>query len=544
MSQPASEPPLLKADSIVKRFPGVTALDGVQLDVRRGEVHALVGENGAGKSTLMHILAGVYRPDAGQIDFNGRTNVRIENERAAQDLGVAIVFQERSLFADLSAAENIFAGRQPTLLWGHIRRRRLIEDARRLLERVALPIDPRTRVADLSPAQQQMVEIAKALSLDARLLILDEPTAALTDAETRALFDCINRCRQQGVGVIYISHRLEEMFQIADRVTVLKDGRWQGTFDVADTSPDDLIFRMVGRELAREHLDRTSTAPGRTILQVRHISDRPGARRQSLLDDVSFVAHAGQVTALAALAGAGRTETALAIFGLRRTTGDFIIDGQTINPRTPRDAIAAGIGYLPEDRKEAGLFLDMSVAANIAAAQLDHFGTWWQNDRLRERVALDYRRQLRIATPDVDRAVVQLSGGSQQKVLLARWLLVNPKVLIADEPTRGVDVGAKAEVHALLRELARARRRRHRDLIRLARSARLSRFDRGHARGPRGRSALARRSHRGIHHAAGRARRGGMNNSDRDAQPARSSWPGRLRRLITGATRARSCWRC
>jgi ABC-type sugar transport system ATPase subunit len=450
-----NQPPLLQMRGIVKRFPGVVALDGVQLDVHRGEVHALVGENGAGKSTLMHILAGVYQPDAGEIEFNGQSKITIENERAAQQLGVAIVFQERSLFADLSVAENIFAGRQPALAWGHIRHHQLYADARALLDRVALPIDPRTRVGDLSPAQQQMVEIAKALSLDAQLLILDEPTAALTDFETRALFNCVARCRQQGVGVIYISHRLEEVFQIADRVTVLKDGRWQGTFEVAETSPDDLVLRMVGRELAREHLNRTSAEPGAIRLEVRNLSDRTRSTGRVLLQNVTFTARAGQITALAGLAGAGRTETALAIFGHRATSGDIIVGCAPINPRSPREAIAAGIGYLPEDRKDAGLFLEMSIAANIAAARLDHFGTWWQSDRRRQRVALDYRQSLKIATPDVRRPVVQLSGGNQQKVLLARWLLVNPKVLIADEPTRGVDVGAKAEVHALLRELAR-----------------------------------------------------------------------------------------
>jgi ABC-type sugar transport system ATPase subunit len=450
-----NHPPLLQMRGIVKRFPGVVALDGVQIDVHRGEVHALVGENGAGKSTLMHILAGVYQPDAGEIAFDGQSNITIENERAAQQLGVAIVFQERSLFADLPVAENIFAGRQPAVGWGHIRRGQLYADARALLDRVALSIDPRTRVGDLSPAQQQMIEIAKALSLDAQLLILDEPTAALTDAETRALFNCVARCRQQGVGVIYISHRLEEIFQIADRVTVLKDGRWQGTFDIPETSPDDLVLRMVGRELAREHLDRTSAEAGPIRLEARDLSDRTRSTGRALLQNVSFAARAGQITALSGLAGAGRTETALAIFGHRATSGDIIIDETPINPRSPREAIAAGIGYLPEDRKEAGLFLEMSIAANIAAARLDRFGTWWQSDRRRDDVARDYRQSLKIATPDVHRPVVQLSGGNQQKVLLARWLLVNPKVLIADEPTRGVDVGAKAEVHALLRELAR-----------------------------------------------------------------------------------------
>jgi ABC-type sugar transport system ATPase subunit len=450
---------LLKARAIVKHFPGVKALDGVDLEVCRGEVHALVGENGAGKSTLMHILAGVIAPDAGQIDFAGSENVRITSEHAAQRLGISIVFQERSLFGDLSIAENIFAGRQPTLALGHIDRRRLFAETRRLLERVRLDADPRTPLRRLSPAGQQMVEIAKALSLDAQLLILDEPTAALTDSETQTLFAVISQATREHRAVIYISHRLNEVFQIANRVTILKDGKWQAMRPIDQTSPDDLVRRMVGRELPVDTAVAAS-APRLSnrspILEVRRLSDKQkAAHRRPLLNNISFDAHTGEILAFAGLAGAGRSETALAIFGARKnTTGQIRVDGKATRIRSPRDAVRLGIGYLSEDRKESGLFLSMSLAANIAAANLRRFGNWWLSRRHIRRTATDYRRQLRIASPSIDVPVVHLSGGNQQNALIARWLLLEPKVLIVDEPTRGIDVGVKAEVYTLLRSLA------------------------------------------------------------------------------------------
>ncbi|MEX2142005.1 MAG: sugar ABC transporter ATP-binding protein [Pirellulales bacterium] len=448
---------LLAARGIVKHFPGVKALDCVDLEVRRGEVHALVGENGAGKSTLMHILAGVFPPDGGQIDFAGQENVRIANEHAAQRLGISIVFQERSLFGDLSVAENIFAGRQPTWGWGHVHRRRLWLQTRRLLDRVRLNVDPRIAVNRLSPAQQQMVEIAKALSLDAQLLILDEPTAALTENETRTLFGVIEQSAREGRGIIYISHRLEEVFQIAGRVTVLKDGKWQGTLPIEQTSPDELVTRMVGRELAHSAaIPSNPIASPQPILEVRGLCDRPsGLRDRPLLKDVSFKVDPGEIVAFAGLSGAGRTETALAVFGARHHIRcDIFMNGARACIRTPRDAVRLGVGYLSEDRKESGLFLEMTLAANIAAANLRHFGTWWLSKPRIRQTARQFRERLRIAAPTVDTPIVNLSGGNQQKALIARWLLLEPKVLFVDEPTRGVDVGVKGEVHALLRELA------------------------------------------------------------------------------------------
>jgi ribose transport system ATP-binding protein len=429
-------PPLLAMRGIHKRFPGVHALKGVNLEVRRGEGHALVGENGAGKSTLMHLLAGVYRPDEGRIDFDGREDIRIADEHAAQKLGIAIVFQERSLFNELTVAENIFAARQPINGWGRINRRELFKRTRMLLEQVSMDISADTFVSDLSPAQQQMVEIAKALSLNAKLIIFDEPTAALTETETRALFGVIEGLKARGVGIIYISHRLEEIFEIADRVMVLRDGEQQGTFAISESSPEHLISRMVGRELARCRVGVDSPPAGAVVLEVRDFAG------------VSFTARAGEVLAFAGLAGAGRTEMALALFGARKDSGEIRINGKVVRIESPANAIAAGIGYMPEDRKEAGLFLEMSVAQNIVGARLEHF-------REQDSISEDFRERLRIACRSVRQPVQNLSGGNQQKVVLAKWLLVNPKVLIVDEPTRGVDVGAKAEVHVLLRELAR-----------------------------------------------------------------------------------------
>jgi ABC-type sugar transport system ATPase subunit len=444
---------LLELRNIHKQFPGVHALQGVTFDVRRGEVHALVGENGAGKSTLMHILAGVYAPDKGEIVFDGR-GVKIADERHAQRLGIGIVYQERSLFELLTVAENIFAGGLPANRWGVIDRRQLTDRTRASLAQVGLNLDPSTPVEKLSPAEQQMIEIAKALALEASLLIFDEPTAALTEVETAALVRIIKQLRQRGAGIVYISHRLHEIFEIADRVTVLRDGEHRGTMAVSDTSLDDLVTRMVGRKMQESIYE--NAAADRVRLEVRHLSTLrlpDGARTP--LSDISISARAGEIVGLAGLAGAGRTELALAIFGAGpRDSGDILVDGKRVNVRSPRDAIAAGIGYVPEDRKQAGLFLDMSIADNIAAARLGYFGSWWQRKQQIDAVAADYLNRLKIAAPGVRTTVQQLSGGNQQKVVLSKWLLLNSKVLIINEPTRGIDVGTKGEVHQLLRGLA------------------------------------------------------------------------------------------
>jgi ABC-type sugar transport system ATPase subunit len=448
--------PLLDIKNIAKSFPGVRALKGVSFDVYPGEVHALVGENGAGKSTLMHILAGVYQPDSGSIAVGEQANIHISNEHSAQELGIGIVFQERSLFGMMSVAENIYAGRQPGSSIA-INYRQMRTDARYYLQLVGLgDVDPSTTLSYLSPAEQQMVEIAKVLSLKANIIIFDEPTSALSETETNNLFQVISRLREEGCAVIYISHRLEEIFKIAQRVTVLKDGEFQGTFDVAQTTAQELVARMVGRDI--QIIPHLSTKiPATPILQVKNLSDRITSRDgQVQLRNISFEAYSGQILVFAGLAGAGRTELALSIFGYRPfSSGEILINGQKVSIRSPRDAISHGIGYLSEDRKEIGLFLAMNIAENIAITRLADFGAWWLSDHKRDATADKYRRDLAIAAPSVRKAVQQLSGGNQQKVSLAKWLLLNPNILIVDEPTRGIDVGAKSEVHQLLYRLAR-----------------------------------------------------------------------------------------
>lgn len=455
---PPTAEPLLALHGIEKRFPGVFALRGVDLEVRAGEVHALLGENGAGKSTLMHVLAGVFPPEAGRIDFAGQRNVAFANERAALQAGVALVYQERSLFGPLSVAENIFAGRQPRTRLHRIDYRRLNDDSRRLLKEVGLEVDPQTPLERLSSAQQQLVEVAKALSVQAQLILFDEPTAALAPAESARLFGLIRKLRDAGVGIVYISHRLEEVFALADRATVLKDGQGQGTFPLAELTSQRLINLMVGREL-NPHQPRSDAAPAesRAVLQVRGLGDPlGGAPRKPRLENLSFEIRAGEVVGLAGLVGAGRSETALALFGARPgCTGEILVDGRKVRPRSPAEAIAAGIGYLPEDRKLSGLFLEMSIADNLASAAGKCFGSWVYRGGEQRAKARELCGALRVVCRSPDEPVKNLSGGNQQKVILARWLLANPRVMLVDEPTRGVDVGAKAEIHQLLYEQAR-----------------------------------------------------------------------------------------
>jgi ABC-type sugar transport system ATPase subunit len=449
----AADVPLLSMQAVKKSFNGIEVLKGVDFTVRTGEVHALVGENGAGKSTLMNLLAGVHQPTSGTISFAGRDNLQIPDEKTAQELGISTVFQERSLFAQLNLADNIFAARQP-VRFGHVNQKKLSADTRALLQRVELNWEPNQLVGELSPAQQQLAEIAKALSFNAKLMIFDEPTSSLTDTETRALFRVIRQLREQGVGIVYITHRLEEIFLIADRVSVLKDGEGQGTFNATETNTNELVRRMVGRSLELRHKD--AVAAGNPItFEVRDISDPMNSFRP-LLRNVSLNVRQGEIVGLAGLAGAGRTELALSIFGVRpRGAGEIFLNKERVSIDSPRDAIQAGIGYVAEDRKEGGLFLEMSIAANVAAAKLDAFGSWWMSGRQERKTAEGFRQSLRIVSADVSQPVQRLSGGNQQKVVLAKWLLLNPKVLIVDEPTRGIDIGAKAEVHHLLYQHSR-----------------------------------------------------------------------------------------
>ncbi len=431
-----------------KAFPGVRALDGVGLTVRPGEIHALLGENGAGKSTLGKIVAGVYTADEGTVALDGRVLGRID-ERDAHDAGIGIVHQEGSLVGQLSVAENVFAGRQPKGRFGRIDRRAMNAQAAALIARLGVAIDPRRWVADLSPAEAQVVEIAKCLSRDLKVLILDEPTAALTLTESEKLFDIVRTLARGGVSVVYVSHRLAEIFALCHRVTVLKDGRLVGTEDVAAVAPQDLIRMMVGREV---RLDRAATrgAPGAVVLEARGVAAPPAVR------DMSLTVRAGEIVCLAGLIGAGRSDFCEAVFGLRRiTAGQVALHGAPFRAREPVEAIRAGIGMVPEDRKHAGLFLDMSLRDNLTVAIAGRLTQGLRASRPKaEAVTRRFIDELKIATPSADQVVGNLSGGNQQKVLIAKWLATDPRLLIVDEPTRGVDVGARAEIYRLLRSLA------------------------------------------------------------------------------------------
>jgi ribose transport system ATP-binding protein len=433
---------------IRKIFPGVVALDRVDFDLRAGEVHVLLGENGAGKSTLMKILSGAYGRDAGEIMLDGRP-ITIGSPRAAQMLGIATIYQELSLVPQLTVAENILLGHEPSRA-GIIHRAALREAAKRSLEEVGLAIDPDRRVDRLGLAEQQMVEVAKALFRRARVLVMDEPTSALTGREIERLFAVIRRVTAAGVAVVYISHRMRELAEIGTRVTVLRDGRAVGTFPLAEVSFDALIRLMANRDV-RDHFPRRRSVPGHELLRLEHVS---GAG----VEDVSLTVCRGEIVGLAGLLGAGRTELARIIFGADpHTRGQVIVNGREATLRTPRQAIAAGIGLLPEDRKHQGLVLTQTVSENIGLPNLarwSRFGVL--SDRQERRAAERWVADLRIKTPSVAERVVRLSGGTQQKVVLARWLAADARLLVMDEPTRGVDVGAKIEIYELMNRLTDA----------------------------------------------------------------------------------------
>ena len=443
-----TDAPVLEMHEIRKTFPGVVALDGVDFELRRGEVHILLGENGAGKSTLMKILSGAYQKSAGRVTLDG-AEVEIRNPAHAQGLGISTIYQEFNLVPHLSVGENIFLGREPRGWPGLIDRRAVNRQAAEVLGRLGLKLDPRRPVKGLRVAEQQMVEVAKALSLDARVLIMDEPTAALAEHEIQDLFAAIRGLQEKGVSVVYISHRMEELFEIGDRVTVLRDGRSVGTFDVKGTNKFELIRLMVNRDLT-ELFPKERAARGEEVLRVEDLTTRGG------LDGVSFSLHKGEVLGVAGLLGAGRTELARAIFGLDKLErGTVRIKGRERRIGSPRAAINSGLGFLTEDRKAQGLVLPLSVKDNLCLPSVDKFTTLGFVDSRRERRAADrYVRELRIRTPGLDQKVAYLSGGNQQKVVLSKWLCSEAEVFIFDEPTRGVDVGAKAEIYQLMNRLA------------------------------------------------------------------------------------------
>jgi ABC-type sugar transport system ATPase subunit len=434
---------------IEKSFPGVRALRGVDLDLHAGEVVALLGENGAGKSTLIKVLAGAHAPDGGTITLGGK-QVAITSPLHARRLGIAVIYQELTLVPGMTAAENIFLGQEPAT-GGWIRRGEEQLRARELFERIGVRIDPNTQCRDLSVAGQQVVEIARALSLAARILVMDEPSATLTPQEVEHLFSIIRDLKSRGIGTIYISHRLDEVFAIADRVVVLRDGEHVGSRPIGATSRDELIRMMVGRRLEEEFPPRQS-AIGETRLVVR------GLCRGTKVRDVSFTIRRGEVLGLTGLVGAGRTEMARLIFGADRAdAGTIELDGKVLHIRGPRDAIQAGICLLTEDRKGQGLVVGQSVRDNFALPNLSQFSRFGLVSSAAERAALEeHIIRMRIKVADVEQPVRNLSGGNQQKVVLARWLQRNCEVLLFDEPTRGIDVGAKVEIYQLINNLAAA----------------------------------------------------------------------------------------
>jgi ribose transport system ATP-binding protein len=441
---------LIEVDNVSKNFPGVRALSDVKFQLMPGEIHALMGENGAGKSTLMKILAGVYTKDSGRILYDGH-EVAFANPREAQHAGIGIIHQELQLMNHLTVAQNIFIGREPRTAFGLLLDEdKLNRDAAAALAHLQLAIDPRIVVGSLTVAKQQMVEIAKSLSFNSKVLIMDEPTAALNAAEIDELFKVIRELKARGVGIVYISHKMDELKQIADRVTILRDGEYVGTRDVATTSTATVISMMVGRTISDERY-ASEAPPGDVALEVKNLNCGP------LVKNISFSVKRGEILGFAGLMGAGRTEVARAVFGADRPqSGEIRVHGKKVSVRTPTDAVAAGIGYLSEDRKRFGLATGMDVASNVVLASLARYLAlgFFLRERAIYAEANKFVKLLGIRTPTLTQEVRLLSGGNQQKVIVAKWLARDSDVLFFDEPTRGIDVGSKAEIHRLLRELA------------------------------------------------------------------------------------------
>ncbi|RNL82577.1 sugar ABC transporter ATP-binding protein [Halostreptopolyspora alba] len=436
-------------DGVSKSFPGVRALTGVSFELRPGEVHALMGENGAGKSTLIKMLAGVHSPDSGSIEIDGHP-VTVDSPQRAADLGIAVIHQELNLAPNLSVAQNLALGREPRNRWGLLDRSRLREEAVAKLERVGADIDPDTRVGRLSVGMQQLVEIARAVAQDARVLVLDEPTAALSESETQQLFTLVEEMRRRGMGLVYISHRMEEVYQLADRVTVFRDGQWVDTSSREDVTPEQVVSHMVGREFTDLYA-RTRRAPGEVVLEARGLGDGSG------VGPVDLRLRAGEVVGLAGLIGAGRTEVARLLFGADPArTGEIRLADRPVRLRNPRDGIDNGIGLVPESRKEQALFLDMAVRDNIVVTGLGEVSDLGvlRGTRITRRVT-EQVETLRVRCSSALQRVRHLSGGNQQKVVLGRWLAIQPRVLLLDEPTRGVDIGAKHEIYKIIDGLAR-----------------------------------------------------------------------------------------
>lgn len=440
---------LLEMKDVDKQFPGVYALKGANFELKSGEVHALLGENGAGKSTLMKILGGIYSIDKGRIFINGKEQ-QINSVKDAKQLGISIIHQELALVPHLSIAENIYLGREVTTKTGLVNFSAMNRNVEKLLNEFGMNIDPRRAVSSLTVAQQQMVEIIKAVSFNSRIIVMDEPTSSLTEKEVTFLFNTIRNLKENGVGIIYISHRMEELFEISDRITVLRDGEYVGTVLTRETNQDELIRMMVGRKLENYYV-RDFQEVGEPILEVRNLT------RKSILEDINFDLRKGEILGFAGLVGAGRSELMKCIFGLDSyEKGEIYINGNKVHIQTPNDAIDVGIAYVPEDRKAEGLFLIETIKYNISLKILHKFiKNLSVNKKIENAEVQKYIDQLSIRTPSSEQSVNKLSGGNQQKVLIAKWLATGPKVLILDEPTRGVDVGAKAEIYSIMNDLVK-----------------------------------------------------------------------------------------
>ena len=440
---------ILTMKDIDKSFPGVHALDHVDLEIRKGEVLALMGENGAGKSTLMKVLTGIYKKDSGTITYEGK-EIEFANTREAQDAGVVIVHQELNMLGHLTVAQNLFIGRE--FMNGiKIDDKKMNEEAKKLFDRLNVDIDPTETMANLTVGKQQMCEIAKAVSFDAKVIIFDEPSAALTETEIEAMFEIIRDLKKRDIAMVYISHRMDEIKVITDRVTVMRDGTYVGTIITKDSTKEDIINMMVGRVIYEDPKTQSMVAPDApVVLEVKNLN------AGKMVQDVSFKLHKGEILGFSGLMGAGRTETARALFGADPVdSGEIYINGQKVTINSPRDAVRCGIGYLSEDRKRYGCVVQKTVAENTTMATMKNFMNGLLIDKKKEaKVAQEYVEALATKTPSVEQLVVNLSGGNQQKVVIAKWLTRDCEILIFDEPTRGIDVGAKNEIYKLMNKLA------------------------------------------------------------------------------------------
>lgn len=438
---------LLQMTDITKKFPGVLALDSAQLTVRQGEVHALLGENGAGKSTLIKVLGGIYKPDSGKIEINGK-KVLIDSVHDARMNGISIIHQELMILPEMTIADNIFLGRL-------IKKGAFLDDAsmrkktQQLLDDAGLPLHAGDKLSSLSIANQQMIEILRAISFGAKIIVMDEPTSSLTDREVEVLFDAIRKLKALGIGIIYISHRMSELSEISDRITVMRDGQYIGTVDTATSERSQLISMMVGRELSNFYT-KTCCATDELVLEVSHLSDGKNVK------DVSFNLYRGEILGFAGLIGAGRSETVKCLFGLsKKKAGTIMIDGEDVEISSPKTAMRNGIGLVPENRKLESLYLQKDIVFNTSIEMLPFFIKGIRVDKEKElEIVEQYTRKMEVKTPSLSQLMSKLSGGNQQKVVISRWLATNPKILILDEPTRGIDVGAKSEIYAIINQLA------------------------------------------------------------------------------------------